>query len=168
MTSLLDIGSLTEEVAIGNNKVVVYGLSPEGFFYLLQKFPMLQQLMRGGAKEVSMETLREVAPESVAYAIAVATTSRAYMNQQQWSDIVNATANVAINLPAHCQMALLNAALRLTFPEGVGPFIKGVQALADSINRVSGMTVPDHIPQTQRVEGSSDANGSILNNSTVN
>ena len=138
MTSLLDIGPLTEEVPVGAARITVYGLTPEGFFHLLQKFPILQQLMGGGAKEVSMETLREVAPESIAYAIAVATTSRAYMNQQQWSDIVNATANVAINLPAHCQMALFQAALRLTFPDGIRPFINGVQALADSINRVSG------------------------------
>jgi hypothetical protein len=60
-------------------------------------------------------------------------------------------------------MSLLNAALRLTFPEGVGSFAKGVQALADSINRVSGTTVP-----ASRNQSAGDANGSILNNSTVN
>jgi hypothetical protein len=138
MTSLLDIGPLTEEVPVGAARITVYGLTPEGFFYLLQKFPMLQQLIDGGAKEVSMETLREVAPASIAYALAVATTSRAYMTSQQWLDIVNATANVAMNLSAHHQMALFQAALRLTFPEGIRPFIKSVEALADSINRVSG------------------------------
>jgi hypothetical protein len=141
MTSLLDIGPLTEEVPVGAARITVYGVTPEGFVHLLQKFPMLKELMGSGAKEVSMETLREAGPASIAYALAVATTSRAYMTQKQWLDIVEATANVAMNLSAHHQMALFQAALRLTFPEGVGPFIKGIQALADSINRLSGTTV---------------------------
>ena len=142
MTSLLDIGPLTEEVSVGGAKVTVYGVSPEGFFYLLQKFPLLQELM-GSGKEVSMEALREVAPASIAYALAVATTSRSYMTQQQWLDIVEATANVAMNLSAHHQMSLFQSALRLTFPEGIGPFMKGVEALAENINRISGTTVSD-------------------------
>ena len=141
MTSLLDIGPLTEEVSVGGAKVTVYGVSPEGFFFLLHRFPLLQELM-GSGKEVSMEALREVAPESIAYALAVATTSRSYMTQQQWLDIVEATANVAMNLPAHHQMALFQSAIKMTFPEGIGPFMEGVNALAESINRVSGTTAP--------------------------
>ena len=140
MTSLLDIGPLTEEVSIGGKPVTVYGVSPEGFFYLLQKFPELQQMF--GASTVDMETLQKVAPESIAYVLAIATTSRAYMTQQQWLEIVEATANVAMNLSAHYQMALFQAALRLTFPDGIGPFIAGVEALASNINRVSGVTAP--------------------------
>lgn len=143
MTSLLDIGPLTEEVPVSGDKTVtVYGVSPEGFFHLLHRFPMLQEMFGSGAKNVDMETLQAIAPESIAYALAVATTSRSYMTHQQWLDIVEATAGVAINLSAHVQMALFQAALRLSFPDGIGPFIKRVESLAESINRVSGTTAP--------------------------
>jgi len=141
MTSLLDIGPLTEEVPVGGSKsITVYGVTPEGFFFLLEKFPVLQDMFANG-QEVNMEALRKVAPESIAYVLAVATTSRAYMTQQDWLDIVEATANVALNLNATTQMALFQAALRLTFPDGIGPFIAGVEALTASINRVTGETV---------------------------
>lgn len=141
MTSLLDIGPLTEEVLVGGKAVTVYGVTPEGFFFLLHKFPLLQDMFGGGSRNVDMNSLREIAPESIAYALAVATTSRAYMNQKEWLAIVEATANVAMNFPAHIQMALFHAAIRLTFPDGIGPFIAAVDSLAESINRVSGQTV---------------------------
>ena len=143
MTSLLDIGPLTEEVSVNGKNVSVYGVTPEGFFYLLEKFPMLRELFGGESKNIDMETVRKVAPESIAYALAVATTNRSYFTHAQWLEVVEATANVAMNLSAHYQMALFQASLRLTFPEGIGPFIQGLEALTKSINRVSGVTVSD-------------------------
>lgn len=143
MTSLLDIGPLTEEVSVGGKTITVYGVTPEGFFFLLEKFPLLKTAFSGGVKEIDINMLREIAPESIAYALAAATTSRSYLTQRQWLDIVEATAHAAMNLGAHYQMALFQAALRLTFPDGIGPFMKGVEALAESITRVSGVTVSD-------------------------
>ena len=142
MTSLLDIGPLTEEVSVNGKSITVYGVTPEGFFYLLDRFPLLQEVFGNGSKNVTMEALRDVGPDCIAYTLAVATTSRAYLTNKQWQDIVLVTAATAINLSAHYQMALFQAALRLTFPEGIGPFIAGVEALANNINRVSGVTVP--------------------------
>lgn len=142
MTSLLDIGPLTEEVPVSGEKIVtVYGVTPEGFFYLLHKFPLLQEMFSGGNRNVDMDALREIGAECVACALAVATTSRSYMSQKEWLDIVEATANVAMNLPAHIQMDLFQAAIHLTFPDGIGPFIAAVDRLAASIERVSGQTV---------------------------
>jgi hypothetical protein len=139
MTSLLDIGPLTEEVSVNGKRVTVYGVTPEGFFYLLEKFPMLRSMFGGGVKGVTMDMLREVAPTSIAYALAVATTDRSrYPTAPEWIAAVDATVKVAMNLSAHFQMALFQAALRLTFPDGIGPFMRGVETLADSINRVSG------------------------------
>ena len=153
MTSLLDIGPLTENVSVGGKKVTVHGITPEGFFYLLEKFPMLRTMFGGGVKTISMEMLREVAPTSIAYALAVATTDRSryvttvvddggetsdLFGRNQWLADIEATAKVAMSLAAHYQMALFQSALRLTFPDGIGPFMKGVETLADSINRVSG------------------------------
>lgn len=143
MTSLLDIGPLTEEVPVNGKTVTVYGVTPEGFFYLLEKFPMLRSMFGGGVGGITMDMLREVAPTSVAYALAVATTDRSrYPDKNEWLAKVQETANVAMNISAHYQMALFQAALRLTFPDGIGPFIKGLEMLATSINHVSGKTAP--------------------------
>jgi len=142
MTSLLDIGPLTEEVPVGGKSVTVYGVTPEGFFFLLHKFPLLAEMFSGGQKNVDMNSLQAVAPDCIAYALAVATTSRAYMTNKDWIAIVESTANIAMNLPAHIQMALFHSAIRLTFPDGIGPFMEAVDRLAESINRVSGQTVP--------------------------
>ncbi len=143
MTSLLDIGPLTEEVPVNGKSVTVHGVTPEGFFYLLEKFPMLRTMFGGGVSNITMEMLRDVAPTSIAYAIAVATTDRsACITTNEWQVEVQAAANVAMNIGAHYQMALFQAALRLTFPDGIGPFMQGVEALANSISRVSGQTVP--------------------------
>ena len=142
MTSLLDIGPLTEQVPVNGKLVTVYGITPEGFFYLLQKFPLLRSMFGGGAHDLKMSMLQEVAPTCVANALAVATTDRSkYHKTKDWTAVLEATANVAVNLSAHYQMALFQAALRLTFPDGIGPFMRGVETLANSINLVSGQTV---------------------------
>jgi hypothetical protein len=142
MTSLLDIGPLTEEVPVNGTTATVYGVTPEGFFYLLEKFPAMRSMFGGGVKQIDMGMLQAVAPSCIAYALAVATTDRSrYVTLPLWKEALEATANIAMNLSAHYQMALFQAALRLTFPEGIGPFMKAVETLADSINRVSGQTV---------------------------
>lgn len=145
MTSLLDIGPLTESVSVNGKQVTVYGVTPEGFFYLLEKFPVLQKLMGGDGLDVNK--LREVAPTSIAYAIAVATTDRSqYKVAAQWLIDVQRAADVAMNLGAHYQMALFQAAIRMTFPDGIGPFMRAVEELANSIKRVSGQ--PTTAPAT--------------------
>lgn len=142
MTSLLDIGPLSEEVLVNGKSVTVRGVTPEGFFYVLAKFPELQAAFsRGGEKSIDMVTLQAVAPRSVAFALAVATTDRTeFDTAAAWQETVEKAAVVAVQLSAHHQMALFQTALRLTFPEGVGPFMKGVEALANSIKQVSGTT----------------------------
>ena len=140
MTSLLDIGPLTEEVSVGGKTVTVNGLSPEGFFYLLEKFPAIRSMFGGGVKSVDIGMLQSVGPMCVATVLAIATTDRNLYPGPlfDWNKAVEEAAKVAVALPAHYQMALFQAALRLTFPEGIGPFIKGVEKLASSINQVSG------------------------------
>jgi hypothetical protein len=142
---------MTEEVAVGGKKITVHGVTPEGFFYLLERFPMLRNLFGGKTKDITMDLLREVAPTSIAFALAVATTDRGrYPEQSEWFVAVEAAAKVAVNLSAHYQMALFQAALRLTFPDGIGPFMKGVEGLANSINRVSGKPMGQDTTSSKR------------------
>jgi hypothetical protein len=149
MTSLLDIGPLTEEVSVGGKAVHVRGVTPEGFFYLLEKFPAIRTMFGGGVKNVDMAMLQSVAPDCIAHALAVATTDRSkFQVFESWREAVEAAAVVAVNLSAHYQMSLFQAALRLTFPEGIGPFMQGVTLLANSINKVSGVEMSGKAPAT--------------------
>src|SRR4051812_22484419 len=123
MASLLDIGPQTREVEVGGSSVTVYGVTPEGFFVLLDKFPALQQLMGGGGN-FTMDMLREVAPASISWAIALATTDRSQFDKTApWLVAVKAAADVAVNLSVHHQIALFQTALDLTFPDGIAPFV---------------------------------------------
>ncbi len=143
MTSLLDIGPLTKEVTVGGNTVHVHGVTPEGMFFLLAKFPALQELFTRGSKNVDMTAMRVVAPECLAFALAVATTDRAsYDTVKAWAEDVTKASKVAVGLTAHIQMAIFEAAVELTFPDGVGPFILAVDRLAAVTKRASGSTVP--------------------------
>jgi hypothetical protein len=51
--------------------------------------------------------------------------------RKQWLEALAATANVAMNLNAHFQMALFQAALRLTFPRA-GRWVDGCRTQGPS------------------------------------
>lgn len=159
MASLLDIGPLSREVDVGGHPVTVWGVTPEGFFSLLEKFPALQQLMGGGGN-VTMEALRGVAPPSISWAIALATTDRnGFDKAADWLVAVKAAADVAVNLSVHHQITLFQTALDLTFPEGIAPFVKAMEELADSINRVSGKEPATTSSKPSRSGFSTDSRG---------
>ncbi len=144
MTSLLDIGPLTEEVAIGNKSVSVRGITPEGFFYLLAKHPLLRTIFTTGTKNIDMATLQTAAPGCISDILAVATTDRSeFVKLAEWVADVEKGSKIAVTLAAHHQVKLFQAALDLTFPDGVGPFMAAVESLGTSVRRANGQTVPD-------------------------
>jgi hypothetical protein len=67
--------------------------------------------MFGGVKQIDIAMLQAVAPQAVAYALAVATTDRSYPSLADWKADVEKAAAIAQNLSAHYQMASFNAAL---------------------------------------------------------
>lgn len=140
MLSLLDIGPLTEEVTVRGKNITVYGLSPEDFFFLITSFPELRKMADVANAEAA--TLIQVAPRSIALAIAVATTDReAFATTAEYKAALDETGPVAARLSIHHQLAIINAAIRLTFPDGVGPFVKELNVLTNSINEASGRAV---------------------------
>ena len=160
MTSLLDIGPLTEEVKIGTKVITVRGMTPEGFFYLLSKFPEVLNLFGGKADMASLQT---AAPQSIAHVLAIATTDRTeFASASDWQSAVEKAAAVAVNLSAYHQAALLQAALRLTFPEGVGPFTAAMETLAGSISRASGRAQATTSSKRSRSGLSTDSRGMRL------
>ena len=155
MTSLLDIGDQSRVIPIQGVPVTLTGVTPEGFFFLMNRFPLLQNLFTRGRTSLSMKDLEEQAPGAVAYAIAVAATDRgkfvakssdddaAFAASQReaaqaWKDQLDKVAAKVRTLATPHQMVLFDAVLNLTFPDGIGPFMQAMDSLATSINKLTG------------------------------
>jgi hypothetical protein len=162
MTSLLDIGDLTEEVKVGKSKITVWGATPEGFFYLLARFPMLKTLFTRGSVGLTMTDIDEVAPDCIARIIAVTTVDRSSCpTVKDWHKALDEMAAIAGKLSASHQANLFNAALHLTFPDGIGPFMRSMAALTTTINRISGQETVQATTSSKRSRSgfSSDSRG---------
>lgn len=112
MVGLIDLAPGGEEVKVRGQLVSVPGVSAAGFASLLFRFPALQELMSG--KEVDAEELKKFGIEAVAAIIAAGTGTP--------GDLKAETA--AAGLPIGEQLDLLAAILRVTLPEGIGPFVE--------------------------------------------
>jgi hypothetical protein len=124
MTSLLDLGPLTEDVPIGDKKLIVHGVSAGDLFYLLAKFSDVRKLMDGRRDEVDGAALTALAPEVLAEVIACACRMRG--NAQALA--------VAAGLGADYQLAVVDAAMRLTFPRGAGPFVEALDRIKKMVS----------------------------------
>lgn len=121
MTTLLDIGPLTEEVEIRGTKLTVHGLSAGHLFQLFNDFPDMRKMLdskQGNPQEVFMS----LAPELIAKIIAMATGSPHDAKAEM----------AAMGLGAGDQLTILLAMQRLSFPNGIGPFVDGVTKLMTS------------------------------------
>lgn len=118
MASLLDIGPLTEEVDIHGTKVTVNGLSAADIFRLFADFPDMGLLLKTGEGS-AQDVVMQLAPELLAKIIAMATGA-------PHDKEIEAKAKM---LGAADQLAILMAVQRLSFPEGLGPFIERVTSL---------------------------------------
>lgn len=137
--SILDIGPLTEEISVGGgNTITVRPVTPEGFFVLISMFPQLKSLMDNSGS-LDAATLVKVVPASIAMVIAICTTDReSYDTYDAWTRQLAAVAAVVNKrLVPPVQLSIINAAIRMTFPDGVGPFVKELGALTSSISDVT-------------------------------
>jgi hypothetical protein len=121
MTSLLDIGPLTEEVEIRGVKLEVQGLTAGHIFQLFSKFPDMRKLIdtkQGNVQEVILT----LAPDLIARIISMA------LGEAGNKEIEDK----AKTMGAGDQMTILAAIQRLSFPDGIGPFVERVTALMTS------------------------------------
>lgn len=118
MVGLIDIAPRVEAIPVQGASVQVYGVSASGLALLLSRFPELRKLMTG--IEVETTQLISVGGEAVAAIIAAGC---GYPGDE------NAEA-VAAKLALDSQADLLAAILRLTLPEGIGPFVSKLTALS--------------------------------------
>lgn len=122
MVGLLDIVPAEETVEAGGQSVRVIGISALGLGHLLGRFPELRMLMSG--QEVSVDRLMEIGGEAVAAIIAAGCGYPGNPDAER----------VSVALPVGEQADLLGAIIRLTMPQGVGPFMEKLTALSGALD----------------------------------
>jgi hypothetical protein len=128
MAGLMDIGPLSEDVAIGKHELTVYGLTAEDIFYLLFTYPDLQELARKQGAKLTAKSVMEVGPQILAVIIA-------YGTHEQGNK--KAIEKARKELPAAAQLKIISAIFRLTFPQGVGPFVSELTEMSRSFTVTS-------------------------------
>jgi hypothetical protein len=120
MASILDLGDLTEEVEIRGVKLTVQGVTAGHIFQLFASFPDMRRMLT--EKEGSPQAvLLDLAPELIAKLIVLAL--------DESPENREAAEAKAKKLGASDQLAILSAVQRLSFKNGVGPFVDEVNAL---------------------------------------
>jgi hypothetical protein len=121
MTSLLDIGPLTEEVEVRGVKLEVQGLTAGHLFQLFAEFPDMRKLLdkkQGSPQQVMLS----LAPELIAKVIAMA------LGKPRDKEV---EAKV-MTMGAGDQLNIVTAVVRLSFNDGIGPFVEQVTKLMNS------------------------------------
>jgi hypothetical protein len=119
MSSLLDIGPLTEEVEIRGTKITVQGLTAGHIFQLFSEYPDMRKLFETSTDATPQSVMLQLAPDLIARIISIATGSPG-------DPAVEAKAKT---MGAADQLAIISAVQRLSFKDGIGPFIDQISSL---------------------------------------
>jgi hypothetical protein len=117
MVGLLDIAPLTEKVTVGGKQIEVFGVSAAGVASLIAHFPEIKKLMAG--KELDVQSLLAMSGDAIAAIIAAGCGFPGDEQQQK----------AAGRLTIEVQADLLAAIIKVTLPNGIGPFVAKLQAL---------------------------------------
>jgi hypothetical protein len=128
MTSLLDIGPLTEEVEIRGKNLTVQGLTAGHLFQLFADFPEIRKLI-DGKHSSPQEMLLMMAPDLIGKIIAMSLGEHGN----------KAVEDKAKQLGADDQLIFLTAIQRLSFKDGIAPFVDRITALLQPLTTT---TVP--------------------------
>lgn len=130
MPGLLDLNPIAETVTVRGGDVAVSGVSAHGLALLLKRFPQAGGLVSEGA--VSVDALLGLGGEVVGAIIAAGCGDPGNGEAEQ----------VAAALPIADQVALLDPILRLTLPDGLGPFVAKLVSLAGAL-KLNGGEAPN-------------------------
>ncbi|RWC29846.1 MAG: hypothetical protein EOS70_23445 [Mesorhizobium sp.] len=117
MAGLLDIAPLTEKVRVGGATVEVSGVSAGGIVAMIARFPEFRMLMTG--KDVDVASLVSMGGDAVAAIIAAGVGFPGDEAQEA----------AAARLPLEAQADILAAIIKVTLPNGIGPFLEKLTAL---------------------------------------
>ncbi len=124
MVGLLDIAPLTQTVTVRDHQIEVTGITAKGLAQLLLRFPELRALISG--RDVGLDQLLALGGDIVAAVIAAGSGQ---------ADDAGAEA-AAGRLGLDDQAELLTAIMKLTMPQGIGPFVDKLSRVG--LNPVAG------------------------------
>jgi hypothetical protein len=135
MVGLLDIAPLTETVTVRDHSVEVTGVSAKGVAQLLLRFPELRALISG--RDVGLDQLLALGGDIIAAVIAAGC-------GMLGDERAEAAAG---RLGLDDQAALLAAIMKLTMPQGIGPFVDkltrmGLKPVADGGSAMPELSLP--------------------------
>lgn len=119
MASLLDIVPETKTVTVQGKDIEVFGVSTRGIAHLIGTFPELKKALAGKKQDFTPERLMKLLPDCVASIIAAGCGMPGDKEAEKLAD----------KLSASDQLDLLEAIIKLTMPDGVGPFVERLNAL---------------------------------------
>jgi hypothetical protein len=144
MASLLDVAPISEKVKLpGGQEVDVTGVSAHGIAILFQRFPELRMLVTG--QQVDRTQLIALAPQCLAAIIAAATGTPGNEKAEA----------VGTSLPLETQLDIIEAAIRITMPKGVGPFADRLVAFLNSVGVLEPQGSTTKVPATTSAQASS-------------
>lgn len=132
MPGLADIATATDTVPVAGVNVTVFGVSARGIAVLLQRFPLVRQVLSGKTADLTAEKIVELIPDAIPVLIAAGTGNPGNAEEEARAD----------KLGVEDQWNLLQKIFALTMPGGVGPFVAKLSAMVDSVP-VKFMSIPD-------------------------
>lgn len=129
MISLLDIGPLTEEVEVRGVKLNVQGLTAGHIFQLFAEFPDMRKMIdtkQGNPQQVMLSLAPELLGKIIAMALGEAGNKEVEAK--------------AMTMGAGDQLNIISAIQRLSFSDGIGPFVERVTALMNAVSATSPTT----------------------------
>jgi hypothetical protein len=129
MPGLMDVVPARTVVYVNGAPVELRGISISNIVTLFGRFPELQQaiLMQ---QSPTVEEIVAMAPRALSSMIAAGAGGLGDPAQEKRAD----------ELDASTQLAMLTAIIKLTMPDGIGPFVERLTALAGTFNPVTKST----------------------------
>lgn len=137
MAGLLDIAPVTKTVSINGTDVTVSGVSGKGIAYLLERFPEIRMAMTG--RSVDASRWLKIGGDAIAAIIAAGC---GHPGDETYEA-------AAANLPIDAQIDLIAPIIKMTMPDGPGPFMEKLTAELGLVGDLS-----DTAPGTKSPRGS--------------
>lgn len=128
MSSLKDLldhaKAPTEVVSVGDISIPIIGISVNGIAYLLNKFEELRMLLSG--RTVEVEKLLSLGGPIVGAIIAAGCGKVGVKDEEE----------AAAKLPLELQSEFLMKIIKVTLPNGVGPFVDRLNGLMGTFGKI--------------------------------
>lgn len=127
MTSIMDIGPLSDSVTLRGKDIEVQGIGADALVLLLDKFPDLHKAI-GTRQDLTATDFIKFGPDIVCAVIAVGC----------GIEVNEASTNKLKTLTIGEQMEVLTPILRMTFPRGFHSFVEALSLVVEGAGQQAG------------------------------